>query len=230
MITTLIEASKAIPITLKLTFYPFLFALPIALLLALAQINHVCFWSRVSKVYVSFVRGTPTVVLILLIYNTLPVKLATLFKNIGSDFNVYRSIAPIIYAYFIFTLTAIAPLIEMLRSAILSVDKGQLEAAYSIGLNALQAYCRIIFPQAAVAAISNLGNLIIALTKTTSLAFMMTVKDITQTAKLGAALSYRYVEAYLVILILYVVICLVLQVIVGLFERRLSRYKGYYSS
>ena len=227
ILETLKNATGAIPITLKLTFIPFLIAAPIAFFLALAQVRKVRFWAKFSAGYVSLIRGTPAVVLVLLLYNTLPVKLASLFKTIGSDFNVYSSIQPIAYAYIIFTITAIAPLIEILRSAISSVNRGQLEAAYTIGMSTPQSYCRIILPQALVAAMPNLGNLIVALVKNTSLAFMMTVKDITQTAKLGAALNYKYTEAYIVILILYVIICLILEQICKIIERRLSRYKGF---
>ncbi|MBO5351816.1 MAG: amino acid ABC transporter permease [Lachnospiraceae bacterium] len=227
ILETLKNSIGAIPVTLKLTFVPFLIAAPIAFFLALAQVNKVRFWSRFSAGYVSLIRGTPAVVLVLLLYNTLPVRLSCFFKATGSSFNVYSSVQPIVYAYVIFTITAIAPLIEILRSAIASVNRGQLEAAYTIGMSAPQAYIRIILPQALVAAMPNLGNLIVALVKNTSLAFMMTVKDITQTAKLGAALNYKYTEAYIVILLLYVVICLVLEQICKLIERYLSRYKGF---
>ncbi len=172
--------------------------------------------------YVSIIRGTPAVVLVLLLYNTLPGQLSAFFKAIGSDFNVYRQIPGIAYAYFIFTLTATAFLIEIFRSAIGSVDKGQLEAAYTIGLNPFQAYTRIILPQAITLAMPNLCNLLVVLVKNTSLAFMMTVKDLTQTAKLGAALNYRYAESYIVILIIYVIICLSIEGISKVIENKLA--------
>ena len=58
--------------------------------------------------------------------------------------------------------------------------------------------------------------------KNTSLAFMMTVKDLTQTAKLGAALNYRYAEAYIVILVIYILLCLFIEGVFWLIERRLN--------
>lgn len=225
MIETFKNAAGAIPVTLLLTFVPFLIGSPIAFFLALAQLRKVRFWGRFSKLYVSFVRGTPAVVLVLLLYNTLPGQLAAIFKALGSSINVYKAIPPIVYAYFIFTITAISALIEVFRAALSSVDKGQLEAAHSMGLNTAQAYIRIIIPQAAVSAMPNLCNLLVMLVKNTSLAFMMTVKDITQTAKLGAALNYKYAEAYIVILVIYIVICLILGTIFKLLEKHLGRYK-----
>lgn len=225
MFETFLNALGAIPVTLSLTFVPFLVGIPIAFFLAMAQLKKIRFWNGFSKVYVSFVRGTPIVVLVLLLYNTMPGQLATLFKLIGSDFNVYKGIPPILYAYVIFTITAVSALIEIFRAALAAVDKGQLEAAYSIGLNAPQAYIRIIIPQAAVAAMPNLCNLIVALVKNTSLAFMMTVKDVTETARLGAALNYRYAEAYIVILLIYLIICLILEFIFKRLEKYLGKHR-----
>lgn len=162
------NAFGAVPLTLSLAIVPFLVGSVFAFLLALAQINKVFFWGRFAKVYVSVIRGTPTVALVLLLYNTLPGQLDAFFKAIGSKFNVYRQIPGVAYAYFIFTLTAIAFLIEIFRSAIGSVDRGQLEAAYTVGLNPFQAYTRIILPQAIALAMPNLCNLLVVLVKNTS--------------------------------------------------------------
>lgn len=211
---------KAIPITLSLALVPFLIGSFFAFFLALAQINKVRFWGKLSAFYVSLIQGTPSVVLVLLIYNTLPVQLDSFFKAIGSDFNVYKQIPAVFYAYFIFSLSAIAFMTEIFRSAIQSVDKGQLEAAYSIGFNGFQAYTRIILPQAIKSAIPNICNLLVSLVKNTSLAFMMTIKDLTQTAKLEAAINYRYAESYIVILVIYVFICFAIEGIFKLIERR----------
>lgn len=226
MLETFRNALGAVPMTLSLTLVPFLAGLPIAFFLALAQIKRIRFWSGFSRVYVSFVRGTPVVALVLLLYNTMPGQLAALFAWVGSDFNVYKGIPPVLYAYVIFTVTAVAALTEIFRAALSAVDKGQLEAAYSVGMSAPWAYVRIILPQAAVAAMPNLCNLTVALVKNTSLAFMMTVKDVTETARLGAALNYRYAEAYIVILAIYLIICLILEFLFKRLEKYLGRHRA----
>ena len=113
-------------------------------------------------------------------------------------------------------------LAEILRSAILTVDKGQLEAAQAIGLTNRQAYIRIVFPQALRAALPNLCNLVINLVKGTSLVFVMTIKDITAIAKVEASYGYQYFESYLVIFILYIVICGLIQWGFNLLEKRLT--------
>lgn len=222
MAETFFSALKAVPLTLSLALVPFLAGSVLAFPLALAQTKKVRFWGKFAAAYMALFRGMPTVVLVLLLYNILPGQLAAFFKAIGSKFNVYRQIPGVAYAYFIFTLSATAFLIEIFRSAISSVDKGQLEAAYSIGLSGFQAYIRIILPQAIKGAVPNLCSLLVVLVKNTSLAFMMTVKDLTQTAKLGAASNYRYAEAYIVILGIYIIICLVIEGASKWIERRLN--------
>lgn len=109
---------------------------------------------------------------------------------------------------------------EIIRSAILTVDKGQLEAAQAIGLTNVQAYRRIIFPQAIRSALPNLCNLVINLVKGTSLVFVMTVKDITAIAKVEAAYGYRYFESYFVIFIMYFIICGLIQYGFRLLEKQ----------
>ena len=109
---------------------------------------------------------------------------------------------------------------EILRSAILTVDKGQLEAAQAIGLTNFQAYRRIVFPQALRSALPNLANLVINLVKGTSLVFVMTVKDITALAKVEASHSYQYSESYLVIFVIYLIICGLIQWMFRSLEKR----------
>lgn len=111
---------------------------------------------------------------------------------------------------------------EILRSAILTVDKGQLEAAQSIGLTTTQSYLRIIFPQALRSALPNLCNLVINIVKGTSLVFVMTVKDITAIAKVEAAHGYQYFESYLVIFIIYIIICGLIQWSFSTLEKRFA--------
>ena len=100
--------------------------------------------------------------------------------------------------------------------------RGQLEAAQAIGLTNRQAYIRIVFPQALRSALPNLCNLVINLVKGTSLVFVMTIKDITAIAKVEASYGYQYFESYLVIFILYIVICGVIQWGFNLLEKRLT--------
>lgn len=210
-----------VPVTLLIMVVSILLSFLPALFLALGQIYKVKGVRSFSVIYLAFIRATPPILLILFFYSLFPSLLNSFFKSIGSHFNVFE-INPIYYAFIIFSLMTTGSLAEILRSAILTVDKGQLEAAQAIGLNNRQAYIRIVFPQALRSALPNLCNLVINLVKGTSLVFVMTIKDITAIAKVEASYGYQYFESYLVIFILYIVICGVIQWGFNLLEKRLT--------
>ena len=193
MIDTFLLALAGIPTTLKLTFVTLAFSIPIGFLLALVKTNKKSIGKTLVTGYVSFIRGTPIVLQILFLYSILPSLLNYTIKEILKlEINVFE-LNPIIYAYVVFILNTTAVLSEVFRSALSAISKGQLEAALSIGLNIYQAYIRIIIPQALVSALPNICNTTVNLLKSTSLAFMMTVKDITAIAKMNAAYGYNYI-------------------------------------
>ena len=171
----------------------------------------------ISVVYLAFIRSTPPILLILFFYSLFPSLINQVLK--ASGFNVF-DINPIYYAFVIFGLMTTGSLSEIIRSSLLTVNKGQLEAALAIGLTKKQAYLRIIFPQAIKQALPNLCNLVINLVKGTSLVFVMTVKDITAIAKVEAAYGYHYFESYFVIFVIYIVICGLIQYAFKVLERR----------
>lgn len=210
-----------VPVTLLIMVVSILLSFLPALFLALGQIYKVKGVRSFSVVYLAFIRATPPILLILFFYSLFPSLLNSFFKSIGSHFNVFE-INPIYYAFIIFSLMTTGSLAEILRSAILTVDKGQLEATQAIGLTNRQAYIRIVFPQALRSALPNLCNLVINLVKGTSLVFVMTIKDITAIAKVEASYGYQYFESYLVIFILYIVICGVIQWGFNRLEKRLT--------
>lgn len=218
---TFLATLGGVPVTLLIMVVSILLSFFPALFLALGQIYKVKGVRSFSVVYLAFIRATPPILLILFFYSLFPSLLNSFFKSIGSHFNVFE-INPIYYAFIIFSLMTTGSLAEILRSAILTVDKGQLEAAQAIGLTNRQAYIRIVFPQALSAALPNLCNLVINLVKGTSLVFVMTIKDITAIAKVEASYGYQYFESYLVIFILYIVICGVIQWGFNLLEKRLT--------
>lgn len=160
---------------------------------------------------------------ILLLYSLLPSLLNYLIRQVLKlDFNIFK-IPAIYYAYAVFSLNTTAILSEVFRSALLTVDKGQLEAGLSVGLGKFRTYMRIIIPQALVVALPNICNVTVGLLKSSSLAFLMTVQDITAIAKLKAAYAYNYIEAYSVIFILYIILCTMVQLIFKYIEVQIHK-------
>lgn len=225
MIKTFFHSFTGVPTTLKMTFLSLLIASPIAFFMALAKMKEVKIIRKIITLYVSFVRGTPMVLQILIIYSLIPSLLNTIVKQFDIKLNVF-GIPPIIFACIVFTLNSIASLSECFRSALLTVNPGQLEAAKAVGLTSVQAYMRIVIPQALVVAIPNICNITVNLIKGTSLAFLMTVKDITAIAKMDAAYGYNYIEAYLVIFIIYIIVCGAVQYLFKIIERYFGTFRG----
>ena len=223
----MIEAFKAslsgIPVTLGITVVSLMVSMPLALMMAIKKINSKGPLSFLINTYISIIRSTPMVLQILLLYSLLPSFLNFFIKQVLKiDFNIFK-IPAIYYAYAVFSLNTTAILSEVFRSALLTVDKGQLEAGLSIGLGKFLTYIRIIIPQALVVALPNICNVTVGLLKSSSLAFFMTVQDITAIAKLKAAYAYNYIEAYSIIFILYIILCTLVQLIFKYIEVQIHK-------
>ena len=210
IVKTFLETLKGVPITLIIMIVAMVLSFLPALFLALGQIYKVRGVRSFSLVYLAFIRATPPILLILFFYSLFPSLLNQFLKSIGSDFDIFK-LDPLYYAFIIYSLMTVGSLSEILRSAILTVDKGQLEAAHAIGLTTPQAYLRIVFPQALRSALPNLANLVINIVKGTSLVFVMTIKDITAIARVEASYGYQYFESYFVIFLQYILICGLIQ-------------------
>jgi L-cystine transport system permease protein len=121
-----------------------------------------------------------------------------------------------------------APLSEVIRSAYLSVDRGQYEAAVCVGITPFDAFRRIVFPQFFFVMIPNIGNSIIALTKEGTLAFTIGFIDITGEAQLivSNAFGGHSREIYLGLAVIYLVITLLLE---GIFRKTERFFSGGYA-
>lgn len=226
IVKTFLETLKGVPTTLIIMIVAMVLSFLPALFLALGQIYKVKGVRTFSLVYLAFIRATPPILLILFFYSLFPSLLNQFLKSIGSDVDIFK-LNPIYYAFIIYSLMTTGSLSEILRSAILTVDKGQLEAAQAIGLSNSQAYVRIIFPQALRSALPNLANLVINIVKGTSLVFVMTIKDITAIARVEASYGYQYFESYFVIFLQYILICGLIQWGFSILEKRyIRREKG----
>ena len=219
---TFLETLKGVPTTLIIMIVAMVLSFLPALFLALGQIYKVKGVRTFSLVYLAFIRATPPILLILFFYSLFPSLLNQFLKSIGSDVDIFK-LNPIYYAFIIYSLMTTGSLSEILRSAILTVDKGQLEAAQAIGLSNSQAYVRILFPQVLRSALPNLANLVINIVKGTSLVFVMTIKDITAIARVEASYGYQYFESYFVIFLQYILICGLIQWGFSLLEKRYIR-------
>lgn len=210
---------QELPMTLTVAAVSCVFGILIGTLAAYANVLRIPVLSQISRVYISFIRGTPTVVQIFLCFFLLP----ALFRVFGVN---TKDVPLILYALVACSLHLGGYFSETLRGSLIAIGTDQLEAAYSVGMGTLQAYIRILFPQAFTATLPDLSGLVIGTLKNTSLLFNIGLVDIMTRAKLLGGASQRNLEVYLAVGILYIALCIVLHLVFSLLEERI-RVKKY---
>lgn len=222
MISTIPEIISYLPVTLKIAFFSGIFALIIGFAVALIRYFNIKILSKLCILYVSFTRGTPAMVQLLIAYYGIPIFLKGLNAQFGWNLGV-SGIPASVFAVMALALNYGAFMSETIRSAILSVDPGQLEACYSLNMTTGQAMRRIILPQAFTVALPPLGNSFISLLKETSLIFNISVIEMMAAAKIVGSRSYRFFEVYIVVALIYWMCCIILERILALLEKRARR-------
>jgi His/Glu/Gln/Arg/opine family amino acid ABC transporter permease subunit len=218
------EILTALPVTLFLAFIAALIGLIIAFTVALTRYFNLRFLSGLCKVYVSYIRGTPALVQIMLVYFGIPLILRALNEYLGTGFNV-NGAPRAVFAIVALSFNAGAYMSETIRSALLAVDVGQLEAAYSVNMNVKQALVRIVVPQAFSLAIPPLANTLVSLIKETSLVFTISIIDIMARARIVGSRGYRFFEIYVVVSIIYWILCTGVSRLLGMAEKRARKYE-----
>lgn len=207
---------SALPVTVFLALIGIVFSTVFGFLIALCRIYHVPVLGSVCKVYLLIIRGIPLMVQLYFVFVALPL----ILQSINPHMVVNPS--PILIATIALVFNYTAYMSEVIRSAILAVDSGQLEAAHSIGMTTSQAMARIIIPQAFVIAVPNLGNTFIGLVKDTSLAYMVMVVDILGMAKRVAGSGLNYFETYVDAALIYWVLNILLERAFAILEKKVS--------
>jgi L-cystine transport system permease protein len=221
--TGTLQILTALPVTLRLAFIPMVLGTILGLMIAIVRIYKLPLLTQICAVYVSFLRGTPALVQLFLVFYGLPALILAIGQSTDAAFFIdFNKIPAEWFAIAAFTMNTSAYTSETLRSAIESVDRGQLEAAHSIGLSATKVMLRIVLPQAALNALPNLGNTLISLVKDTSIAFMIMVVDIMGMAKILGSRSLQFLEVYVSVSLIYWVVCIILELALRIFERRIG--------
>jgi len=165
-----------------------------------------------AHLYISFFRGTPVLVQLLIIYFGLP--------QIFPAINSMSALNAVILGL---SLNTSAYLAEIFRAAIDSVDKGQLEASLASGLSMFKASSRILFPQACRNAIPATGNVYIGLIKNSSLAFTLGVSELLAAGKMVAPESLKFFEAYFAVALVYWALTIIFSECQRRLEKHLSK-------
>jgi polar amino acid transport system permease protein len=195
-------------VTLQLAVISMIFALVIGLAVALGHLHSPRWLRVVFRCYVEIWRDVPLIVQLLVIYFTLP--------QIGI-------VLPAFWAGILgLSLNLGAYLSEVFRAAIGSVDKGQREAAISIGMSPLMAYRRIILPQAFLVALPTIGGYFIALLKDCSLVSFIAVNELLRHGQILITTTFQSMEVYMMVAMIYFVMSFAASVLVRWLEQRLT--------
>jgi cystine transport system permease protein len=213
LLDSLLPLLKAgVAFTIPLALVSFVLGLLLAILTALVRLSSWKIPQMIAKFYVWVIRGTPLLVQLFIIFYGLP--------------SVGIVLDPFIAAVIGFTLSVGAYSSEIVRAAILSIHKGQWEAAFSVGMTRRQALRRIILPQAARVSVPPLSNSFISLVKDTSLAASITYVEMFRKAQQIAATTYEPLLVYSAAAVFYLLFCSVLSVLQNYLEKRLDRYSA----
>ncbi|HLR75659.1 MAG TPA: amino acid ABC transporter permease [Virgibacillus sp.] len=201
---------EGLPMTLLVSLVGMLLGLILGLFLALARSSNRIYLRWPARIYISFMRGTPIIVFLFILYFGLPV--------IGIEFSA------LVAASLGFGLNSAAYIAEINRSSINSIDQGQWETARALNLTYMQTLRLVIFPQATRIAIPPLTNVFMDIVKATSLAAVITVPELFQKAQIIAGREFDAMTLYILVALIYWPICIIIGYAQNYLEERYSRF------
>ncbi|PCF95572.1 amino acid ABC transporter permease [Vreelandella nigrificans] len=202
---------EGLKITLFIAAFSMFFALVLGVLLGIARMSKYAILRLPARIYISFMRGTPLLVFIFILYYGLPV--------VGVQFS-----SAVVAGIVGISLNFAAYNAEVVRSAVMSVPRGQWEAATSLQMSYIQSLRRIVLPQATRIALPPTFNIFMDIVKGTSLASVITVQELLYSARLISGRTYDSMTMYITAALIYWIVCIV----IGHFQNRLEvRYSRY---
>lgn len=217
-------------ITLLITVIGILIGSIIGLFMSLAKLSANKLISFFATAYIDFFRGTPLLVQIMIIYFGIPNLLMLMHEQwvdyvgvpIAEKFTMDVWVAAIISI----SLNSAAYIAEIFRAGIQSIDKGQIEAAYSLGMNRVQVLYHVILPQAFRRIIPPMGNEFIMLLKDTSLLSIIGFEELARKTQLEVARTYATFELWMACAFIYLVMTIIFSRLLSMLEERLKTDKN----
>jgi len=205
--------ARGILYTAKLSGLSIGIGLALGLIICLLALSRIRIVSLLATLYINIFRSIPRLVILIWVYFC-----TGIFT--GIQIKAYAA------AVLAFGLLSSAFMAEVFRAGIISVKKGEIEAACALGMSTFRIYRRIILPQAIRTTIPALVNQSVVTIKTTTIASIIGVRELVYRAGAMASISFRPLELYTTIAVMFIVICMILSRTAGLLERRLTRYRG----
>lgn len=212
---------KALVLVITATVIGFIIGIVFGFVLALARISKNRVLNRVVILFQELIRGTPLLVQLVYIYYVVPLLITIVAQLIG--FTMFKcNISPLVAGTIGLGINYATYMAEVIRSAIISIDGGQREAALALGLTPRQALLRIVVPQALKNSIPVFGNYLVMMVKDTSLMSYITAAEFLQTAKAYTSRTFLTIESYTILAVVYLVICIPLGILAKYIEQKTS--------
>lgn len=212
---------KALVLVITATVIGFIIGIVFGFVLALARISKNRVLNRVVILFQELIRGTPLLVQLVYIYYVVPLLITIVAQLIG--FTTFKcNISPLFAGTIGLGINYATYMAEVIRSAIISIDGGQREAALALGLTPRQALMRIVVPQALKNSIPVFGNYLVMMVKDTSLMSYITAAEFLQTAKAYTSRTFLTIESYTILAVVYLVICIPLGILAKYIEQKTS--------
>ena len=203
------------PVTLQIVLVTYLISILLGSVLAIVRIKKIPVINQVVSLLISYVRCTPVISQLFVVYFGVPMIVTALGIN-------SKAIDNLGYVYIAFGINTGCFLAEIIRSAIQAVPFGQTEAGRSIGLTNFQTFTVIIVPQAVHIALPMLGTSFVLLFKATALAYMVGVMDMIGKVKSLGAVSGHTLEGYLACALVFAIISLSMEQVFNLINKQMS--------
>jgi His/Glu/Gln/Arg/opine family amino acid ABC transporter permease subunit len=209
-------AYSGLAVTLQITVVAVILGVSIGLIIAMCKMSKHKIVRAIASIYVEILRGTPLLVQALILYNGLPIML----QNNGI---MFKWEYPIVAGMLACGINSSAYVAEIIRSGLQAIDKGQMEAARSLGMTHLQAMRFIVVPQAFRIILPALANEFIALIKESAVLSVISIVEITRKSMLWSSATFLAWPAYLGTAVVYLSLTIPMSRVVALLERRMAQ-------
>ena len=231
------QLRAGIEMTLRVSVLSYLAALAIGLVIGIIRANpprpvqgfakrilsyiHLVIYN-LTTMFVEVFRGTP-IIIALLVFAFVIIPAFKDFMELQYGIEIQFRSTSVETAIIALSMTYGAFLSEVFRAGIQSIEKGQIEAARSLGMTYLQTMRLVVLPQAVRRILPPLGNDFIAMIKDSSLVAFLGIRDVTQLGKVVSGSNFRYLETYMVVVVIYLTMTILGSLLVRLVERYLKQ-------
>ncbi len=206
-------------ITLIVSILTIIFGLICGILMAFMKMSRIQILKIFANVYVEFIRGTPVLVQIFLVYYGLPIMGVQVPSIVVGGIDISR----IVSGTLALVINTTAYVCEIVRGGIESIDYGQTEGALALGMKPSRAMLAIVFPQAMKNILPSLGNEFITIIKTSSQISVIGIADLMYTADTIRGISFKPMEPLILVALIYFAITFIISILLRNFEKKMKK-------